>query len=195
MTDLAPLNLSRPSRAGLEALVGVVTPPGEAHQLGVFGATVEETVLIIRAMPTVIRVALSAGMWVYELFSVFVPRNRLKRASRLGPERALAYFGSWLHGVALARNFIKGIKGLIGLAYYEQLPVQEHIGYRPRPWIEQARRKRLALHSDAIAQHQASLFESDPLPLPGEVSAAIAAAASAVEPTERADEPSLEVPS
>ncbi len=175
MNELAPLNLGRTARAGLEALVGVVTPAGEAEQLGVFQATVAETVLTMRAMPLSIRVSLAAGMWAYELLSVLVPRNGLKRASRLGPALAERYYRSWKYGLALQVNFIKGIKGLIGLAYYEQLPVQDHIGYGPRPWIETARRKRLELYADAIAEHQTSLLAPDPLPLPSQVAADVAA--------------------
>jgi hypothetical protein len=144
----------------LASLVPVVCPL-QAQTLGLTDAIVEHVELSMRALPTAVRLALVAGLTTYELGAL--ARHR-RRASRLDAARARDYFAWWRRGTSIQRELARGVRGLLCLACYEMPAMQEAIGYRPAGWIERVKRRRLEIHGDAIAAHQASLFEPDPLP-------------------------------
>lgn len=171
MSDLADFELPRDHRALLRTLVPVIAPPGEAERLGVIEACVDEAELIMRALPKVVRLALAAGMTTYDQTARLHPRNLGRAAHALDGKGAHRWFDFWRHGNALQRNFIKGIKGIIGMAYYELRPVQDAMGYTPHQWIDKVKATRLQVYADDIAAHEATVFERDPLPLPSEVAA------------------------
>jgi hypothetical protein len=71
--------------------------------------------------------------------------------------------------LALQREFIKGIKGIIAMSYFEQPAVLAGIGYTPHEWVARVDKRRLEVYADDIARHEATIFEADPIPLPSEV--------------------------
>ena len=166
VSELADTRLSSSARRLLRSLTAVITPPGEAEQLGVLDATLDETELMIRSMPRLVRMALVAGMTFYDLAAVLYPGNGGKRAGRLDGARARRYYLRWKNGLSLQRELVKGVKGIVGIAYYEQRPVQVRMGYDPHAWIDRARARRLESYHDEIERQEASIFAPDPIELP-----------------------------
>jgi hypothetical protein len=168
MSSLADFRLSRRQRTLVRALIPVVCPP-DWEKFGVVDAVVNEVELGLRAMPRAVRLALASGMLAYDVGAAVFPRHPGRPARKLAGHAAAAYLRFWAHGTALQRNFVKGIKGLIAMAYYEQPAVLEAIGYRPQQWIDEVKTRRLAVYADDISKHEGSLFEPDPIPLPSDV--------------------------
>jgi hypothetical protein len=108
---------------------------------------------------------LGAGLATYDLSAAAWPRARGRRAGRLDPERAAAWFRLWWRSpLAPQRELAKAVKSILCMAYYEAPAVQAEMGYTPQAWIDTVKRRRLEVHSDAISRHQASLLAPDPLP-------------------------------
>lgn len=165
MSDLANYRHPRVVRRVIESLIPIVCP-SEHAELDVVDGILHETEQGMAAMPPVVRVALVAGITTYDLAAI--PLHG-KRAHKLRGGKAHAYYDFWRKGLALQREFIKGIKGLIGMSYAEQPQVLEHIGYTPKQWIDKVHKRRLEVYSDDIAAHEKTIFEPDPIPLPSEV--------------------------
>jgi hypothetical protein len=145
-------------RAVLRSLVPVICPP-EAQALA--DAIVDHMALTIGASPPLLRRALGAGLVTYDLGAL--PRY-LKRAHRLAPDRAERYFTSWEHGpTPIHRQFAHGINQLMSLSCYEQPEILERLGYRPGPWIEEVRQKRLTVYRDDVRRQDAQVLAPDPL--------------------------------
>lgn len=146
------------TRAVLRSLVPVICPP-EAHHLG--DAIVEDMAGQFDSIPVILQQALGAGFLAYDLGAI--PRYG-KRAHKLGPAQAEAYFSSWEHGITpLHREFSTRMTSLMSLSCYEQPEMMERIGYRVGPWIEKVTKKRLAVFADDIKKQQAQLLAPDPL--------------------------------
>jgi hypothetical protein len=134
-------------------------------ELGLLDDIVEHVELSMRASPTGVRLALLAGLSGYELASMAWPGHWGKRASRLPPETAAAYFAAWYHSPLMPQHeFAKGIKSLLSLACYEQPAMMESIGYTPDAWIDKSKKYRLQTYSAAIAQREKEILAPDPLP-------------------------------
>ena len=74
------------------------------------------------------------------------------------------YFAAcWHHPWVLVRQAMKGIKGLIAMAYYELPEVKERLGYRPEPWIAQVKAMRLEKFGDEIRKHEKLVTAPDGL--------------------------------
>ncbi len=171
MSDLSDYRHPTWARELIASLVPIVCPKDQATRLNVTDDVIDEVELGIRSMPLLVRQALIAGMLTYDNTARLHPLNRGRRAAHLPYDRAQAWFEFWAHGTALQKNFIKGIKGLVGLSFYEHPAVMEDIGYTPRQWIDKVAKRRLEVYRDDIDKHEASIFERDPIPLPSEVGA------------------------
>jgi hypothetical protein len=165
MSDLADYRHSQSTRRLLRSLAAIVCPP-ELAELRIVDDVIDDVELGMRSMPPLVRLALVSGLTSYDLAAI---ARYGRRASRLSPERAKAYFGFWRHGLALQREFIKGIKGIIAMSYFEQPAVLAGIGYTPHEWVARVDKRRLEVYADDIARHEATIFEADPIPLPSEV--------------------------
>jgi hypothetical protein len=152
-------------RRVLASIAPLACPP-EIVELGLVDPVVDHVELSMRSLPDLFRAGLVAGLTSYELLSRAVPRNRGRSASSLDRERATRYFEMWRTSrIGLQREMIKGVKGLLCMGYYEQPAAKETIGYSPEQWIAKVKRRRLAVYTDAISRHEASLIQPDPLPL------------------------------
>ncbi len=147
-----------------ESLVPVICP-SEAIALGIGADIVDHVGLTMGALPIRFRQGLTLGLYTYDLGAlVFLP-GRGTRAHKLAPALAERYFVSWLTGpTPVHRQLAIALKQLLSLAHYEQPAVQERMGYRPTEWIEQVKKRRLAVFAEDINRHQASLIAPDPLP-------------------------------
>lgn len=162
---LATYRHSHRIRRVLASIAPLACPP-EIESMGLIDAVVDHVELSMRSLPDLVRTGLVAGLTSYELLSRAIPRNLGRSASQLDRDRAHRYFESWRTSrIALQRELIKGVKGLLCIAYYEQQAVKEDIGYLPEEWIAKVKRRRLQVYSDEIMRHEASVIEPDPLPL------------------------------
>ena len=120
--------------------------------------------LSMRAFPAPARTALIAGLRTYDEGARLFRASRGRPARNLDTETAHKYFAAWWKSsLALQREFARGFKGLVSLAYYETEAVKRHIGYTPEAWIESVKSKRLAVYSDAIQQQREAILAPEPL--------------------------------
>ena len=149
---------SAATRAVLRSLVPVICPP-EAHALG--DAIVEHMALTLGAAPRLLREGLAAGLVTYDLGAL--PRY-LRRARDLAPATAERYFASWEHGpTPLHVQLARGVNQLMSLSCYEQPAMMERVGYRPGPWIDLVRQRRLTVFRDDARRQEAQILSPDPL--------------------------------
>ncbi len=175
MTTLADYKHSKFVRKALRGFISVACPP-DAEPLGIVEDIIDHLELSFRSLPTMIRTGLVAGLTTYELAAA--PFNLGKRASQLSFDAHNKYFDSWRKSpIPVRSEFIKGLKGLLCMGYYEQQVVKEQIDYLPERWIEKKTRYRLQVYRDDIAKHDAALIEPDPLPTRAELDARAAAKA------------------
>jgi hypothetical protein len=149
---------SQTARAVLRSLVPVICP-AEASELA--DAIVDHMELTFGVIPPILGTALHAGFATYDLGAL--PRY-LKRAHSLTGDAAERYYESWEHGLTpIHVQFARMINQLMSLACYEQPAMTERIGYRPGPWIEKVRHKRLTVYADDVAKQEAQILAPDPL--------------------------------
>jgi hypothetical protein len=158
MIEPAAYQHSPTARAVLRSLVPVICPP-EAHPLA--DAIVAHLALTLGASPPVVRRGFAAGLVAYDLGAL--PAHR-RRARHLPPDAAERYYASWEHGpTPLHVQLARAIKQLMSLSCYEQPEMMERVGYRPGPWIEEVRRKRLTVHAADVRRQEAQVLAPDPL--------------------------------
>jgi hypothetical protein len=146
------------TRRVLLSLVPVICPP-EAAALA--DAIIDHMALTVGQMPPMLQKAFSAGFTTYDLSAL--PRYRM-RAHKLGPADAERYYESWRHGITpVHREFAKLLNQLMSMSCYEQPAMLERIGVRWQPWIEEVKKKRLAVFSDDIKKQESAILAPDPL--------------------------------
>ncbi len=153
-----------PHRTALVKSVARVVCPTQPEIEPLLGEIVHHTELSIRAFPTPARIALLAAMSTYDLTAQLFPFTRGTPARNLRGAVAERYFKSWWNSkLAPCREFSRGFKGLICLAFYEMPVVKEHLGYTPDAWIKKVTHTRLTTYAEAIANREQAIIESDPL--------------------------------
>ena len=156
---------SVPTRRVLTHLIKIICPP-EVETLNLVEAVLNEVELSLRALPTLPRKGILAGIRAYETASRTYPSHLGKRATSLPQNKSTRYFDRWrLSRFPIQRQFIKGIRGLICIGYYELPEVQASIGYTPQQWVDKQRAHRLKTFPHIITAHEAALLARDPLPL------------------------------
>ena len=158
---------SRARRELVHSVARVVCPP-EPSLEPLLGAISHHTELSIRVFPAPARGALLSAMTAYDVGARLYLPSRGKPARRLESAVAANYFKTWWNSkLAPQREFARGFKGLICLAFYEMPEVKKHIGYTPEAWIEKVTQHRLSVYSDAIEKQATKILLPDPLgPLP-----------------------------
>ena len=145
-------------RAVLRSLVPVICPP-EAVPLA--DAIVDHMGLTLDASPALLQRGFAAGLVTYDLGAL--PRY-FKRAQRLEGERAEKYYASWEHGpTPVHRQFAHAINQLLSLSCYEMPQMMERVGYRPAPFIEEVRQRRLSVYRDDVRAQEQQILAPDPL--------------------------------
>jgi hypothetical protein len=145
-------------RAVLKSLVPVVCPP-EAWPLA--DAIVDHMALTLGVSPPMLQRGFAAGLVTYDFGAL--PRY-FKRAHRLEGEKAERYYASWEHGpTPVHRQFAHGINQLLSLSCYEMPEMMERVGFRPAPWIEEVRQRRLTVYRDDVRAQEQQILAPDPL--------------------------------
>ena len=154
---------SAAQRRTLRAMTHVACPPDVAA-LGCEERIASEVELSLGSFPPIMRFGVVAALVVFEWFCVVVPASFGRRFSVLPRASQDRYFAAcWHHPWVLVRQAMKGIKGLIAMAYYELPEVKERLGYRPEPWIAQVKAMRLEKFGDEIRKHEKLVTAPDGL--------------------------------
>lgn len=161
--NLADYTHPRVVRRTLEAFARIACP-SEIEELGLVEAVVDHMELSMRTLPPMVRMGLVTGITSFENAARVWPGNWGQPFSKLPRDKAHKYFLSWRTGMELQKQFIKGVKGLLCLGYYEMPAVKKQIDFQPEAWIDKVAKRRLKVHSEAIERHQDSLIAPDPLP-------------------------------
>lgn len=149
---------SATARKVLRSLVPVLCPP-EAAPLD--DAIVDHMELAFAATPRLVRAAARTGFAAYDALAL--PRYR-KRAHKLGPVEADAYYESWRHGITpVHQQFALMLSQLMSMSCYEQPEMMKAIGYHVDEWVAGVTKKRLAVYADDIARREADILAPDPL--------------------------------
>lgn len=146
-------------RRVLGRLVPVVCPP-ELLSPEMIERIVDHAAQSIRALGAPQRAGLVAGMRAYDLGAL---ARHGARSHKLDPERALAWFESWLHTPGPTHELAKVLKGLLCMAYYEMPEVMDAIDYHPDAWLAEVDARRRARYSAEIERHERALRAPDPL--------------------------------
>lgn len=158
-TVLADFRFSRGARRVLRALALVICSD-EVEKRGLTEAVLDEVERMVRATPTVMRVALRLGLWAFEWSALFVCGLPF---SRLQPERRSAWFRRWFSGHGLGQKFAYGIKGLVAFAFFEQPSLRDELHYHPDEWIAEVAKRRLERWGAEVRAHDALVRAPDPL--------------------------------
>jgi hypothetical protein len=149
---------SATGRAVLESLVPVICPP---EACAIASDIVAHMALTIDASPVIIQKGFAAGLVAYDAGAV--PRYG-RRASKLAGDKAERYFASWEHGLTpLQRQLARAINQLMSLSCYEMPAMMERVGFRPAPWIEEVRERRLTVYRDDARRQETQILAPDPL--------------------------------
>ena len=154
---------SATQRRTLGALAHVACPPDVAA-LGCEARIIAEVELSLATFPPETRFGVLAALFVIEWICLILPPTFGRRFSALSRDQQERFFSAlWHHRLIAIRTGMKGIKGLIAMAYYEVPEVKARLGYAPEPWIAQVRQTRLERYGDEIAAHAARNLAPDPL--------------------------------
>ena len=162
-TVLADFRIPRALRRVLEPMARIVLTD-EVDRLGLTQAVVDHVELSMRSIPFHLRTGLVAGLTAFEVGSVGLPSSFGRTFSRLPEAKQEAYFKSWWHSPLFPlRQFVKAIKGLIAMGFYEQPAVLSKLQYHPDQWIAEVAARRMRDYADDIAAQDKMVLERDPL--------------------------------
>ena len=103
------------------------------------------------------RKALAVTLVVLDQAARLYPRSRGRRFTRLGDQAAEAYIRALIARGSVPAEFVRRLKSLVVMCYYELPPVQREIGYHPAAYIAAVSRRRLASYGPEIAAGEAAV--------------------------------------
>jgi hypothetical protein len=165
--QLLPNSLPASLRPCVSRLARVVcTSAIDEH--GLADAVVDHVALSMRSFPPHIRMALIAGLTALEQGARLHPGARGRSFSASAPAVQDAVFASlWRSPIPLVKQAIKGLKGLVALAYWDHPAVRERLGYAPEVWSAEVNARRLATYGAEIAAHDRFVVAPNPLTVKG----------------------------
>lgn len=159
----AEFRLSARARRILAALAPIVCGP-EVEGLDLTASLLDHVERTLGSFPATLRAATLAGLHLLNLSAAARPSSRGRRFSQLPPDAARQHYESWWSSrLSPLREVARLLKAPLVLAYYEQPPIRDQLGYDPDPWIAAAAERRLVTWSREIRQHEAELLVPDPL--------------------------------
>jgi hypothetical protein len=143
-------NLGPWSRRVLRALASVVMPHGDGAPEVPIDGVVDLIDDWTRYMPRLFRTLFPVGLLLLEL-GAFLFGPSLVPFSLMSPARRARYVDGWVHARwALRRDLIKGVKGLVLLAYYSDPQVAAFLGYTAREHAQLVAAERLKRHGHEL---------------------------------------------
>ena len=111
----------------------------------------------LAALAPAARKVLTAAFVVLDHGARLYPRARGRRFTRLDDQAAEAYIGAVLASGSVPAEFVRRLKSLVVMCYYELPPVQREIGYDPAPYIAAVTRRRLESYEPEIRAGEAGV--------------------------------------
>ena len=147
----------------MEALVRVVTA-GESDRRGLTAEVAQAVGEVLVPFPAHLRAGLLAGLATFDQLARMRPSSRGRAFSRLSPELAERVFKAWWHSpIFPVRQWAKGIKGVVALAYWDHPEVRGAIGFAPEGWIAHVTERRQRDYAADIAAHAERVTAPNPL--------------------------------
>lgn len=142
----------RSSQRKALANLALVVCPASLESQGLADAVLEETELMVGALPAFLRAGLLAGLAAFDQGFRFHPGSGGRRFSgALDLRVADSYFVRWHHSKSpVLFQFAKAIKGLLCFSYYEQPSVLESLDVHADRWIAQVGRQRLEKYGEDV---------------------------------------------
>jgi len=143
-------NLGRWSRRIVRALTEVVVPVGPGAPTVPTDQIVDLIDDYVRYMPRLFRLLFPVGLLMLEL-GAFLLVPSLVPFSLLSPARRARYVDGWVHARwRLRRDLIKGVKGLVLMAWYSDPRVGAFLGYAVEEHAQLVSAERLKRHGHEL---------------------------------------------
>jgi len=116
-----------------------------------------ELELMMAALAPEARKALTITLVVLDQAARLSRRSRGRRFSQLDDQAAEAYIRAVLASRSVPAEFVRRLKSLVVMCYYELPPVQREIGYHPAPYIAAVAKRRLESYGPGISAGEAAV--------------------------------------
>ncbi len=116
-----------------------------------------ELELMLAALAPEARKALTITLVVLDQAARLSRRSRGRRFSQLDDQAAEAYIRAILASQSVPAEFVRRLKSLVVMCYYELPPVQREIGYYPAPYIAAVAKRRLESYGPEIRAGEAAV--------------------------------------
>ena len=141
-----------------------VTCPSDVAALGCEDRITSDVELALDSFPPQMRLGVVAALFIIEWLTVVLPATFGRRFSALSrPQQERFFAACWHHPLPLVRQAMKGIKGLLAMAYYDLPEVKERLAYRPEPWIAEIKAMREEKFADEIRAYAKTVTAPDAL--------------------------------
>jgi hypothetical protein len=151
-----PPRLPAKARRAARRFAEVVCPPGiTAHHRT--ERVLGELELMMAALAPEARKALTFTLVVLDEAARLYPRSRGRRFTGLDDQAAEAYVRALLASRSIPAEFVRRLKSLVVMCYYELPPVQREIGYDPALYIAAVSSRRLASYGPEIRAGEAAV--------------------------------------
>lgn len=160
MSTLADYTMSRATRDVLRPIARIVCTD-EVEALGLTEDVLAHAELTLRSFPPLVRLGLVAGAKLFDASAIAFYGKRFSRLPR--PQQEAWFERWWSSERTVLRQFAKGAKALVSLAYWEHPVVRRRLEYHPERWIAEVAARRLDAFAEDIARHDRLVLEPDPL--------------------------------
>jgi len=135
---LADGNLPEWARKTMLSLIGVTMPRSDDFHPDLTDYILDYIDGYLKYFPVHLKWGTILGMLLLEL-GPLIFNGKLKSFSKMNPAEQEKYVKSWINSrMQIRRELIKGIKGLVMVAYYSHPLVMGHIGYDLQNHIREA---------------------------------------------------------
>jgi hypothetical protein len=147
-------------RRTLAALLPVITTD-EVEELGLTEAVLDEFELSLGVAPAPLRLGVAVGATFFEWSAALVKGKRFSALPLPVRERWFALW--WRSNFPVFRQFAKGVKSLLALAYWDHPTVRARLEYHPEQWIAEVAARRIVSYAADVRQHDRLVTEPAPL--------------------------------
>jgi hypothetical protein len=145
-------------RRVIERFAEIVCPP-ELAAAGRLPDLMAEVERFLRAFPPHVRSLVLVGFVVFDEGARVHPAGRGRRFVQLDDAACDRYFRARAaNPVALVRNVVTLMRGVVAMSYYELPAVQSDLGYDPGAYIAEVAARRVAVHGDEIERGERAVF-------------------------------------
>lgn len=135
------MELNEKKRETLKAFINVVLPPDAVRSDELERRVFDHVSESLRFLPPSAWTPFGLGFLAFEYLAIVMGPSPKPFCSHDRRGRRL-YVKRWAHSsFSLFRDFMKGLKGLVMLAYYEQPEVMALLNYDPQTYVDELKAK------------------------------------------------------